>query len=150
MKTVAAEIGAHAQRQGLWVAVAESLTGGLLVSELAAAPEAGRWMCGGVVAYSTKVKQELLGVTPGPVVTERAALEMAHGARQCLGSDAAVAVTGVGGPGSEEGQPAGTVWIAVVVGDASCAACFHFAGDPPEVCRQTCEHALQMLLDNLM
>ena len=61
------------------VAVAESLTSGKLASRLGAAPEASNWFAGGVVAYAAHVKFEVLGVEPGPVVSEQCARQMARG-----------------------------------------------------------------------
>ena len=122
---------------GLTVGVAESLTGGMLSSLLAKAPDAAQWFRGGVVAYNTEVKQSLLGVSPGPVVTAECAQEMAVGAARVLSADIVVATTGVGGPDPEEGQPAGTVWFGV------------FDGDPAAVCRQSALTALELILGSL-
>lgn len=96
---------------------AESLTGGLLSSRVVSVPGASQWFRGGVVAYASELKQSLLGV-PGTVlhdegpVSGQVALAMAQGARETLGCDVAVAVTGVAGP-QEQGKPVGTVAIAV-------------------------------------
>ena len=62
---------------GMTVAVAESLTSGAIASALGASPQAGDWFAGGVVAYSEHVKFDVLGVTPGPVITARCAEQMA-------------------------------------------------------------------------
>ena len=56
-----------------------------------------------------------------------------------------MAVTGVGGPDPEEGQPPGTVWIAAVVGDREIAELHRFDGAPPEVCDRTCDVAVALL-----
>jgi len=64
---------------GLNVAVAESLTGGMVASALAEAPGSSNWFRGGVVAYASDVKHELLTVPPGPVVNAQAAAAMADG-----------------------------------------------------------------------
>jgi nicotinamide-nucleotide amidase len=133
------------QRSGLQVAVAESLTGGLLASRLARLEGASDWFRGGVVAYAAGVKHDLLGVGPVPVVSERAALEMAAGVRALLGADLALGVTGVGGPGDQDGHPPGTVWIAVDVRGRAHAELHRFAGDPQEVCTATCTAALAHL-----
>ena len=76
---LAEQVAELAHSRGLWIAAAESLTGGAVSSALAAAPGASDWYHGGVVAYSPRVKQHLLGVTPGPVVTARCADELAQG-----------------------------------------------------------------------
>jgi nicotinamide-nucleotide amidase len=134
---------------GLTVGVAESLTGGMLSSLLAKAPDAAQWFRGGVVAYNTEVKQSLLGVSPGPVVTAECAQEMAVGAARVLGADIVVATTGVGGPDPEEGQPAGTVWFGVFDGDKVRALQEQFDGDPAAVCRQSALTALELILGSL-
>jgi nicotinamide-nucleotide amidase len=146
---MAETIAGEAQRRGLKVAVAESLTGGLVSSALAAAPDASEWLVGGHVAYSVEAKQELLGVSPGPVVTERCVREMAEGAARLFGADATVATTGVGGPGPEEDQPAGTVWIGAFHRGEVETRLLHLEGDPEEVCRRSVEEALRLLLGRL-
>ena len=129
----------------LWVAVAESLTGGRVASALGGGPDASRWFSGGVVAYAPHVKFEVLGVTPGPVVTERCAREMAAGVAKALSADVAVALTGVGGPDPEEGEPAGTVFIATWVhGQVDCEHVV-FAGEPQDVVDASTRAALDRL-----
>ena len=91
-------IAEAAQRLGVTVGVAESLTGGLLTARLAEAPEASTWLRGGVVAYRAEVKYDVLGVDPGPVVTAWAARQMARGVARLLGADVGISVTGVGDP----------------------------------------------------
>jgi nicotinamide-nucleotide amidase len=94
-RRTAVEIAEAAQRLGVRVAVAESLTGGLLTARLAEAPEASTWLRGGVVAYHAEVKYHVLGVDPGPVVTAWAARQMARGVARLLGADVGISVTGV-------------------------------------------------------
>lgn len=131
------------------VGVAESLTSGHIATALGAGPDASRWFRGGVVAYAPEVKFDLLGVTPGPVVSERCARELAYGAIQVLGADAAVAVTGVGGPDPEEGHPPGTVHLAAVVrGEESCRN-LHLPGGPEDVLAATTDAALEVLVELL-
>jgi nicotinamide-nucleotide amidase len=103
--------------RGLSLAVAESLTGGLVGSRLSAVPGASDTFVGAVVAYDSKVKFDLLGVPEGPVVSEEAARAMAHGVRRLLGADVGLGVTGVAGPAEQEGRPVGTVCLAVAIGD---------------------------------
>jgi len=106
------------RERGLTLAAAESLTGGMVGSKLTSVPGASDVFVGGVVSYASKVKYDLLGVPRGPVVSEAAAVAMAAGARRVLGADVGIAATGVAGPAEQEGRPAGTVCLAVVVGDA--------------------------------
>ncbi len=110
-------IAREAKDRGLTVAAAESLTCGRILTRLGAGPEASSWLAGGVVAYDEEVKFDLLGVTRGPVITALCARELATGVARVLKSDIAVGITGCGGPDEEEGQPPGTVFIAVAHGD---------------------------------
>lgn len=105
------------REQGMTLAVAESLTGGMVGSRLASVPGASDVFLGAVVSYASEVKFDLLEVPEGPVVTEAAALAMARGVRRRLHSDVGIAATGVAGPDSQDGRPPGTVCLAVVVGD---------------------------------
>lgn len=146
---LAQAVAAEAGRRGLRIGAAESLTSGAIAVALGKADDASEWFAGSIVAYEASVKFEVLGVTPGPVVTARAAEEMAIGARERLGADAAVAVTGVGGPGEEEGRPAGTVYVAVALGDEVRNGEHHFDGDPAEVVAATVRAALSALLEGL-
>jgi nicotinamide mononucleotide (NMN) deamidase PncC len=118
--------GAALKHSGRTLAVAESLTGGLLSSAFARASGSGEWFRGGIVAYSSAVKYDLLDVPGGPVVSETAAVAMARGAGRLLEADVAVAVTGVGGPDPRTtslpapyGSPPGLISWAV----PSCSAC---------------------------
>lgn len=104
-------------RSNRTLAVAESLTGGLIGARICSVPGASSSFLGGVVSYATEVKRELLGVPDGPVVTEEAAVAMAAGAARLLGADVGIAATGVAGPDAVEGLDPGTVCLAVVVGD---------------------------------
>ncbi|MCZ7630360.1 MAG: nicotinamide-nucleotide amidohydrolase family protein [Microthrixaceae bacterium] len=103
--------------RGLTLATAESLTGGMVGSRICDIPGASDVYVGGVIGYSAAVKHDLLEVPEGPVVTEAAARAMASGVRGLLGTDVAVAATGVAGPDPSEGRPPGTVCMAVAVGD---------------------------------
>jgi nicotinamide-nucleotide amidase len=114
---VAALLKAH----GLTLGVAESLTGGLVGSRLTKAERATDFFRGSVVAYQSEVKFDLLGVPEGPVVSQPAACAMAEGAAKVLGADVGIGVTGVAGPAEQEGQPVGTVFMAVTLdGDTQC------------------------------
>ncbi|GAA2442778.1 CinA family protein [Agromyces soli] len=149
IERLAQEVAVEAGRRGLRIGAAESLTSGAIAVALGKADDASEWFAGSIVAYEASVKFELLGVTPGPVVTARAAEQMATGARERLGADAAVAVTGVGGPGEEEGRPAGTVYVAAALGDRVHVGEHHFDGDPAEVVAATVRAALAALLERL-
>jgi nicotinamide-nucleotide amidase len=99
--------------RGLTLAVAESLTGGLVAARLVNVPGASTWFRGGVVAYASDVKRSLLGVPPGPVVSEDAVKAMAAGVRSALGADVGLGVTGVAGPDPQEDVKPGTVFLGI-------------------------------------
>jgi nicotinamide-nucleotide amidase len=142
-------ISDHMDGGDLRLAVAESLTGGMVSSTLARMPGASTWLAGGVVAYIPDVKFRVLGVDRGPVVTETAALQMARGVADLLGADVSLSVTGVGGPDPEEGKPPGTVWVGIRTGDRARAHLLELDGDPPTVCKAACDEALRLLEDHL-
>jgi len=100
---------------GLTFGVAESLTGGLIASRLVNVPGASGWFKGGVVAYDSQVKFDVLGVPAGPVVTEAAAAAMAKGARRVTGADVGLGITGVAGPDDQEGVRPGTVFVGLAL-----------------------------------
>jgi nicotinamide-nucleotide amidase len=143
------DLRSHLAERDLTVAVAESLTGGLLASRFAQAEGASDWFRGAVVAYTAEVKHRLLGVRPGPVVSRQAAVDMARGARHLLDADVAVAVTGVGGPEPQDDLPPGTVWVAVAVDDCEAAELHTLEGDPARVCAASCDVAIALLLTTI-
>lgn len=152
------EIARHLANRGLRLAVAESLTSGAIASALGAGPEASDWFAGGVVAYQSPVKWKVLDVPEGPVVTGPAAVAMAEGVRDLMGCDVALAVTGVGGPGPQEGKPAGTVFVAVVGagnghdgpgGNGTRVQELSLDGEPEEILDATVERSLALLLEGL-
>lgn len=119
----AAELIRRLTARGWSVAVAESLTGGLVVAALVSVPGASAAVRGGVVAYATPLKHTLLGVDADLLASEGAvhpdvARQMAEGVRAAaavegLPADVGIATTGVAGPTPQDGQPVGTVFIAV-------------------------------------
>ena len=115
---LAREIVALLTDAGRTVAVAESLTGGLVVATLVSVPGASAVVRGGVVAYATDVKARLLGVDRGLLDLEGAvhpevAREMALGVLDLVGADYGVSTTGVAGPDAQDGRPVGEVHVAV-------------------------------------
>jgi nicotinamide-nucleotide amidase len=139
---------------GQTVAVAESLTGGLVAAALTDVPGSSAAFRGGVVAYATELKAELLGVDAmmlrrhGAIYPPVAAA-MAEGVRARLGATYGVATTGVAGPASADGQPVGTAHIAVSVADDTVVRTIALAGDRHEIRRLTVEHVLGLLLGRL-
>jgi nicotinamide-nucleotide amidase len=116
-ETMEDAVGNLLRSRGLSLGVAESLTGGLVGSRLTNAVGASDWFRGSIVAYASDVKFDLLDVPEGPVVSAAAAETMAEGARKRLGADIGLAVTGVAGPAEQDGQPVGTVFFGVAMGD---------------------------------
>lgn len=124
--SAAADIIAMLARRGQRIAVAESLTGGLLVAELIAVPGASAVVVGGVVAYSTELKHSVLGVDAGALAEHGAvhpdvAAQMATGVRTALALSSGepqigISTTGVAGPDSQDGQAVGTVYLGFAVG----------------------------------
>ena len=98
-------------RHSLTIALAESLTGGLATSRLVDVPGASKWLNGGMTSYATSVKQELLSLTPGPVVSRDAAISMAIHVADLFGADIGLSFTGVAGPDTQDNQPVGRVYI---------------------------------------
>jgi nicotinamide-nucleotide amidase len=104
--------------KGGTLAVAESLTGGLVAAEITSVPGASKVFRGSVTAYATDLKHELLGVDATLLAAQGAvdpqvAAQMAAGVRAALGADWGIATTGVAGPEPQDGRPVGTVYIAV-------------------------------------
>lgn len=109
-------MGKLLRERGLTIAVAESLTGGLLSDALTRLTGSSDYYLGGVIAYATPAKKDVLGVDeailagPGAVSAE-AAGALAEGAAARFGADLGVATTGVAGPGEQEGKPVGTIFV---------------------------------------
>jgi nicotinamide-nucleotide amidase len=110
------------RKRGLTLGVAESLTGGLVASRLVSVPGTSDVLKGGVVAYMTDAKRSVLGVTAESVVSSECARQLAAAAQRVFGADVCLGVTGVAGPDEQEGQPAGTVFFGLAVGDAPAEA----------------------------
>jgi nicotinamide-nucleotide amidase len=117
------------RQQGLTLATAESVTGGLIAARLTSVPGASEVFRGGIVSYASDVKFDVLGVPQGPVVSDEAAIAMAEGACRALGTDVAVAVTGVAGPDRQEGVPVGTVFFGVCIEGDSQSMMIRLPGD---------------------
>jgi nicotinamide-nucleotide amidase len=131
---------------GLALAVAESLTGGLIASRLVDVVGASEWFRGGVVAYDSAVKYSVLGVADGPVVSEAAAAAMAEGVRRVLGSDVGLGVTGVAGPTPQEGRPPGTVCVGLALpGRPPVTRALRLPGDRARVRQYSAITALDLL-----
>ena len=130
----APELLAAVGARGWTLAVAESLTGGLVSATLVDVPGASAVLRGAVVAYSTDLKATLLGVDPA-LLEQRGAVDpdvaraMAIGVRARLGADVGLATTGVAGPDPQDGHPPGTVHVAVSTPDGTHVRSLRLAGD---------------------
>jgi nicotinamide-nucleotide amidase len=145
-ETMEHAVGSALEARGLTLAVAESLTGGLIASRLVDVPGSSAWFRGGVVSYASDVKFAVLDVPEGPVVSPEAAVAMATGVRDLLGADVGLSATGVAGPEPMEGRPPGTVWLGAVVGDAEpVTRLVTLPGDRARVRQFSCITALDML-----
>ena len=153
MTTASDAVGALTRR-GWTLGVAESLTGGAVAAELVSVPGASAALWGAVVAYATPVKHSLLGVDEallaahGPV-HPRVALQMADGVRRAVGvgrpADVGIATTGIAGPDSPDGQPVGTVHVAVVTPECSVSESFRFDGDRARIRADSVDAVLSLL-----
>ena len=138
---------------GETVAVAESLTGGLVLSTLVNPAGASRVVVGGVVVYSTDVKASVLGVDAG-LLAERGAVDaavavqMANRVRAQFGATIGLSTTGVAGPDEQDGVAVGTVFVAVASERGDTVEEHHFGGTRDGVRLASVDAALT-LLENL-
>jgi nicotinamide-nucleotide amidase len=144
---------------GRRLAVAESLTGGLLTAALVGVPGASRALYGGIVSYDTALKRTLLGVESSILAVHGAvhpdvARQMARGVRQTCAvdgrpADVGVATTGAAGPDPQDGQPPGTAFVGLSIDGDSRAIALHLEGDRQAVREGVVHEALQALADAL-
>ncbi|MBN1885197.1 MAG: nicotinamide-nucleotide amidohydrolase family protein [Candidatus Krumholzibacteriota bacterium] len=137
--------------RGETLAVAESLTGGLVASAIVSVPGASACFLEGFVTYGDEAKQARLGVRPETIaahgaVSRPTALEMAAGACRTAGADRAIATTGIAGPtGARLGKPVGLVFVAVDGPSGTRCRRLRFSGDRDLVRRRACAAALDLL-----
>jgi nicotinamide-nucleotide amidase len=146
---VVSAIGDFLNHHAMTLSVAESLTGGELSARFACAEGSSDWYRGAVVAYSSQVKHALLGVPNGPVVSAQAVEAMAEHVTRLFDAKVGLAVSGVAGPGPQDGQPPGAVWMAVHVDGRTQTRLEHFAGEPSDVVDSTLDGAPAWLLQIL-
>ena len=136
----------------LWLATAESCTGGAIASGLTALAGASDYFKGGVVAYSNEVKMSLLGVKSATLerygaVSEQTAREMAEGVRTRMNADYGIATTGIAGPGGgTPDKPVGTVWTAIASADGTTAKLLHYGDRRQQTIDRTCNQILSDLI----
>ena len=142
---------ALARARGLSLGTAESETGGLVAARLTSVPGASEAFAGSVVAYSNELKQSQLGV-PSELLAEHGAVSaesaaaMAHGARERLAVDVAVAVTGIAGPGGGTPEkPVGLVYLHAEGPDGGLAREIDFPGDRASIRARSAVGALHLV-----
>ncbi len=163
MSSTATEVVRLLTVSGATLAVAESLTGGLVAAEITSVPGASKAFRGSVTAYATELKHQLLGVD-ATLLSERGAVDaqvaaqMAAGVRKALGADWGIATTGVAGPEPQDGQPVGTVFVAVdgpfgpdsgAAGGGKAAA-LRLNGGRAEIRMESVRSVLALLLERLV
>jgi len=142
-------------REKLWLATAESCTGGLIAHRITNVPGSSECFLGGAVAYSNALKESLLGVSKQTLaavgaVSEEVAREMAEGARDRFRADITVAVTGIAGPaGGTPEKPVGLVYLAVAWQGGCDVARIEFSGTREDIKQQTADAALNMLWERI-
>lgn len=135
-----------ARSRKLRVCVAESLTSGQLANTVGQGESASEWFAGGIVAYLTDVKERVLGLAPGTDPCSAACAEqLASGARLLFDADICVSTTGVGGPGSEGGHPAGTVYLGWATPTHVGYRRLALPGDPQSVLSASVDAAMRLL-----
>lgn len=148
----------EALERGASFGFAESCTAGLCSAAAGSIPGASGALAGSVVSYAIPVKERVLGVSAqvledpalGPVSAE-CAEQMAFGARELLGCDVCVSVTGLAGPGgAEPGKPIGTVWFALCTEDKTCSQLMHFTGNRDEIRMQAACFALDYAREGIV
>ena len=141
--------------RGLTVATAESCTGGLVAHAITEIAGSSTYYLGGFVTYADDVKRDQLGVgaellAAHGAVSAQVARAMAEGARTRLGTDLAVAITGIAGPGGgSDEKPVGLTYVAVADGTSVDVRGHLWSGDRSENKRDSAVAALELLLDRL-
>ncbi len=142
-------------RAGKTLATAESCTGGFLGKQITDVSGSSAVYPGGVISYCNRVKHEILGVSQADLdaygaVSEPVARQMAEGVRRVIGADVGVGITGIAGPKSDDtNKPVGLVYIGVSDGCATRVERCRFDGDRDQVRRQSCQRAMELILELL-
>jgi len=150
----AADLVARLTAAGETVAVAESLTGGLVAAALTAVAGASVVVRGGVLAYATDLKTQMLGVdevllAQVGTVDADVAEQMATGVRSLMAATYGLATTGVAGPDPVDGKPVGTVYVAVVGPGSSRVRALTLSGDRADIRAQSVRAVLALLAEEL-
>ena len=149
---IEARVGKILIKSKMTLAVAESCTGGLLSSRITDVSGSSEYFTMGIVAYSNKIKENILGVSGKLIkkygaVSKQVALEMAKGVRLLAGTDIGIGITGIAGPtGGTKSKPVGLVYISLVTGKKHITKGFRFKGSRTEIKFQASESALKLIL----
>ena len=137
------------------IGVAESCTGGFLASLFTSLAGASEYFYGGIVSYDNSVKMNILGVSEEVLdtygaVSQECAEQMATGAKKALGTDYAIATTGIAGPtGGSEAKPVGTVWMAVATPTHTVAVMRNSGLDRGQIISRASAYAIELLYKEL-
>ena len=140
---------------GKTLSTAESLTGGGIGAALTAISGSSAVYKGGIISYTDEIKRNVLGVSADSLarygaVSAQVAGEMVSGVRRIMGTDIAVSVTGLAGPGADAfGHEVGTVFIGYEDAEHHLVLRYHFEGDRNQVRTQTIEAALDLILQHI-
>ncbi len=135
------------------ISTAESCTGGLLSAYLTSLPGSSKYFTGGIISYSNLAKMKLLKVNSETLknygaVSEQVAREMAQGCQAINGSQIAVSITGIAGPGGgSKNKPIGTVCFAIINDQQTRSYTYYFDGDREQIRQQSCKIALELIID---
>ena len=149
-------VGELLLRKGLTLSLAESCTGGLVAKLITDVAGSSEYFLEGAVTYADAAKIRVLGVSPALLaahgaVSSEVAMAMATGMRNNSGSDIALAVTGIAGPGGGSAEkPVGTVFIALATAAGCRAQCYRFSGSRDEVRNSTAFMAMDWLRRHLL
>ena len=149
------EVGKALQKRKMTLAVAESCTGGLISNRITDVSGSSKYFKMGVVAYSDKIKEEILWI-PGSLIRKygavsgQIAIEMAEGVRAISNADIGIGVTGIAGPtGGSISKPVGLVYTALVTSKNRIVKKFRFKGSRQKIKWQASEAALGLVAQKI-
>ncbi len=152
-KNTVDRIATACKRNEMRLALAESCTGGLLSFAFTRYPGASEYLLSSVVAYDSEQKTKLLGVSAKLIeeyttTSEQVALAMLEGVKRISGANAAIATTGLAGPGGGQTDiPVGTVWIAASWGDLCQTRCLYLHGSREEIMQEASNTAVLLIFE---
>lgn len=149
------DIGNLLQKKGWTISTAESCTGGFISTLLTSVPGSSDFFSGGIIAYSNKIKIDLLSVSPITIknfgaVSEETVREMAHGVKKLLKTDVGISSSGIAGPtGGSKEKPVGTIALGVDIPDKIITNILHLKGDRRKIIELAGKNILAILKDIL-